>query len=137
MTVTFYNYNDKFNILNKELNDGTNLEILFKDVTDVIYPTLTLNFTGAFNFNYCYIPNLKRYYFINKIDIVRNNIIKIELKLDVLMSYKTQILNSKANITETDNKLYANSYSSNNENIVTKYDLLNPFTKDTDIIVTA
>lgn len=136
MIVTFYNYSDKFNNLNKELNNATDKEILLKDVTDVINPIITLNFDSTFDFNYCYIPKLKRYYFINSITIIRNNVIKLELKIDVLMSYKQQILNSKANILETDNKLYANSYNSNNENIVTKYDLLNPFNKDSDIIVT-
>lgn len=136
MLIKFYNYNDNFNNLNKELNNDTDLEVLLKDVTDIIRPTLTLNFNGTFDFNYCYIPKINRYYFIDKVNIFRNNIIKVELQLDVLVSYKNQILNAKANIVETDNKLYGNSYNSNNENIITRYDLLNPFNADSDILVT-
>lgn len=44
-------------------------------------------------YNYCYISEFGRYYFINNITSVRNGLWKIDCSVDVLMSYKTSILN--------------------------------------------
>lgn len=42
--------------------------------------------------NYVYIENFKRYYYITSMDIVRTNLWRINLRVDVLMSYKDYIL---------------------------------------------
>lgn len=42
--------------------------------------------------NYCYIDTFGRYYYISNIIVERNNIWTIDYKVDVLMTYKTQIL---------------------------------------------
>lgn len=52
--------------------------------------------------NYAYIPDFNRYYFINDIISVRNNMWRINMYVDVLMSYKKQIkkLNAFVNRNE-------------------------------------
>ena len=42
--------------------------------------------------NYVYVENFQRYYYISSVDIVRTNLWRINLKVDVLMSYKDYIL---------------------------------------------
>ena len=58
--------------------------------TILIYSDLTLEIM-----NYCYIDEFSRYYFIDKIDQVRKNLYRIHCKVDVLESYKLEILNAK------------------------------------------
>lgn len=56
----------------------------------ILIDTSTIDVSLA---NYVYIENFKRYYFITSVDIVRTNLWRINLKVDVLMSYKNEILN--------------------------------------------
>lgn len=46
--------------------------------------------------NYVYIPDFNRYYFINDITSVRQNLWRLTLHVDVLMSYKNEIKNTNA-----------------------------------------
>lgn len=46
--------------------------------------------------NYVYIPDFNRYYFINDITSVRQNLWRLSLHVDVLTSYKKEISNTKA-----------------------------------------
>ena len=46
--------------------------------------------------NYIYIPDFNRYYFINDITSVRQNLWRLSLHVDVLMSYKKEISNTYA-----------------------------------------
>lgn len=46
--------------------------------------------------NYVHIPDFNRYYFINDITSVRQNLWRLSLHVDVLMSYKKEIINTKA-----------------------------------------
>lgn len=55
------------------------------------------------DFNYCYIPTLKRYYYINNVILVTSRLYRLELSLDVLMSFKDSILDIKAFITRNEN----------------------------------
>lgn len=72
-------------------------DCIIKDSTSIFYPTIKLN-KGAENssaptFNYCYISDFGRYYFIT--DWSWDNGIWIaSLKVDVLATYKTDIGNS-------------------------------------------
>ena len=56
----------------------------------LIYSDLSLEIM-----NYCYIDEFNRYYFIDKIEQVRKNLYRIHCKVDVLESYKLEILNAK------------------------------------------
>ena len=51
------------------------------------------------NFNYVFIPSLKRYYYVDSIEIISADITRLHLKEDVLMSWKTLILNQSALVT--------------------------------------
>lgn len=45
-----------------------------------------------FDYNYAYIPDFKRYYFITDINSFRTNLWRIDMKVDVLKTYESDIL---------------------------------------------
>ena len=52
--------------------------------------------------NYVYIPDFNRHYFVNDITIVRNNLYRLSLHVDVLMSYKNEISNVNALVSRNE-----------------------------------
>lgn len=60
--------------------------------------------------NYVYIPSLKRYYFVDDLFFDSNTTTVLKLKVDVLMSHKSEILNTEQIITRQENNynLYLN-----------------------------
>ena len=61
-------------------------------------------YNHVLNANYCYIPDFNRYYFINDIISVRNNLWRIALSVDLYMSYKHEIRDLKALVTRNEYK---------------------------------
>lgn len=112
MDVNFYLYTGRLNELNKILPICTTINCVLKQKSNTINFDLILNKKiDNFNYNYCYIPKLNKYYFINNLSIVNNSVILLSLKIDVLMSYKNILLETKARVKECDNNY--------NENFVT------------------
>lgn len=91
------------NSINKLLEAGLEVEVKLKDNTSISTPSILLYLenTQINNYNFCYIPTFKRYYFIDNISIQRQNLFVLDLKVDVLESYKEDILKSKAYITQS------------------------------------
>lgn len=99
MALILYEVTDSDNVVNKTLNDGMSIEIKLKRDIDQIYPSLIIRENESLPltaFNYCYIEELKRYYFINSIKQLRAGLFELSLSVDVLMTYKDSILNSEA-----------------------------------------
>ena len=90
---------DKTNYLNQV---GT-LVGIFKEETSVMNPEIIIEY-GVIDFNYIYIPVLNRYYYINEIISVRNNLWRVRLNCDVLMSFKTEILNLECYVSRNEYK---------------------------------
>ena len=67
----------------------------FRDEVSVTEPLITIQYDKPIDFNYIYIPILKRYYFVNDYTFTSNKIYEVLLSVDVLMSYKDAILNCK------------------------------------------
>ena len=59
--------------------------------TSIISPEFEFIYNKVPDFNYVYIPNFSRYYFIDNIVSLRNNVWTLSLSVDVLMSFKEQI----------------------------------------------
>lgn len=61
---------------------------------EVTVPVFRLSYNSSFkSINYCYVPELGRYYFINKIVLESGNAMIISCDCDVLMSFRDDILN--------------------------------------------
>ena len=65
---------------------------IFRDSFSITEPAFELEYNQVPNFNYVYITQLNRYYYVNDITSVANNLWLINLNIDVLMTYKTEIL---------------------------------------------
>lgn len=92
MNIIFYNYNGYSNKLNKTLTGGDTLSGDFNINYDTSDTVIKLRISNDFNYNYCYIPSLERYYFVTVKEIYRNGIVLLSLHIDVLQTYKEKIL---------------------------------------------
>lgn len=92
MNVTFYVNTSETNKIDKNLTNAYTLEGTLRENCDVINPSIMVQSSSTITeYNYVYIPEFNRYYFINSVESVRMNLWRITLKVDVLMSFKDYI----------------------------------------------
>ena len=102
MTVTLYkNTSDKRN-LNKVITEIKSVSATAKGEINIISPTLILECFST-DFNYCYISDFNRYYFVKSITLLTGQRVQIDLTVDVLMSYKEEIKNLTVNVLRYEN----------------------------------
>ena len=65
----------------------------FKGTVNIEKPVIGFNITGLFDYNYAYIQELNRYYFIDTFDVEREGLVTLYLSEDYLMSHKVDIGN--------------------------------------------
>ena len=127
MTITFYNMTDDKNKLNKSLVNGYVLQnIYFKKSMNENTPYLILQGVDLNNYNYCFISELNKYYFVDSITIENNSNIRVDLKIDVLMTYKTIIEKSHLNIVECEKDFVNNQKADSIKNdllVLSKIDI--------------
>ena len=118
ITVTLYNYNGNRNTVNKQLDVSIDFIGEIFEESNVLYPVLTIRLSDIdsvdIDFNYCYIPSLERYYFIDSITLLSRDKATLKLSVDVLKSYERKILRASATVKQTDKP---DKYSSNRETI--------------------
>ena len=96
--IEFYQVRESYNTIGKTNNKAAliTMNVPLKKDTDILKPELLLYATESLEvMNYCYISDFTRFYFIEDMDQVRESLYRIKCKVDVLESYKLQILNSK------------------------------------------
>ena len=105
MTVIFFKYNDIKNKINKTLENGLTVnDVVIQndfDITD--FELLIKNSDFNSEYNYCYIQDLGRYYFIESVEKMNGTIYRIRVSVDVLKSFSMQIENINAVITKSEN----------------------------------
>lgn len=109
MNIYFYSTKSENNRLEKVLENKTLLSGTMKNDIDLINPVLQVC-TNLMQFNYCYIPSLSRYYFIDKVEITRTHLYTLYLKIDVLQTYKEQIKNLKVVLSGSKSNPYYKNY---------------------------
>lgn len=101
MQIKLYNTSSEKNRLSKVLTGEVNITGYLGEESDVLNPTITVGYnTSLLSKNYCYIADFGRYYFITGFAIVNQEIV-LFLHVDVLMTYKDDIKNSKARIVRS------------------------------------
>ena len=90
--VNLYNFAKKINSTARPTGNGTHTPCVLKDSRSVSAPVILIDFNTdtAPSYNYCYIPSLSRYYFINDWRYVRG-LWEASLTVDVLRSFKAAI----------------------------------------------
>ena len=140
MTIDFYKVNDVKNKINKTLSvPYTISNVFFKSGNvDIVNPFLRLS-RDITQYNYCFIRELNRFYFIDDVVIENNGIKNYKLTIDVLMSYKNEIMNNKTHIVESENVLNVDNieYSEKNNEIIKTFNFSeNPFENNkTDVLI--
>lgn len=116
--INLYKVQDENNVVYKTLNNSLSLTNCFiRENTSVIAPSITIETSmNISDYNYCYISEFKRYYYIKNISSVRKNLWQVDLKCDVLMSYKSSF--NKFDIIGGRTQESINRYLNDNENKV-------------------
>lgn len=93
MDIFFYTSSAEPNSFPKVLGSAIRYQGELRDECDILNPVLTIEgLNPDTTFNYCYIPDFKRYYFITESSVVRTGLIEFNLHVDVLQSWSEQIL---------------------------------------------
>lgn len=91
----FYNVSDP-RCINKTLIEGSTFEGQARDQISIMNPVVLFDTEDIIKYNYAYIPEFERYYSIDNIVAYRNNLYEVTMTVDVLMSFRRDILNCVA-----------------------------------------
>ena len=117
MEITLYLNSSEKNKIGKTITVGDVLEGSIKEPSSIINPVILIEYNNPTAFNYVYIDAFGRYYFVNDVVVVRNNLLRVSLTVDVLESFAAAILSQYVIIDKntTDYDLYLPD-----ENLLTK-----------------
>ena len=110
MTINFYINTSEKEKFDKSLTNEKSLTGFLKQATSVINPVITVEIENPSQYNYCHIPKFHRYYFINDMINVKNNLWEIHMHVDTLSSFKSQIRANKAIIEKSEQTASSNEY---------------------------
>lgn len=91
--ANFYKYSKQIDSTERPTGSGTEFDIVLKGAVSITAPVIELD-SAALDYNYCYIPAFGRYYFVQSTTIITADIIEYSLSVDVLATWKTEILDS-------------------------------------------
>lgn len=114
MQIELYNYNGNVDTVNKTLPTGNVINGAMWDGFNICKPVVTVKSPTMITANYCKIEKLNRFYFIDRIVYRSCDKWELQLRVDVLKTYATQILQAIATVTVRDNP---NKYVSNRNNV--------------------
>ena len=133
MNIKFYTNLSEKNAINKNitlLNDFTGT---LREESSIIDPVITIeSLSNLVSCNYAYIPDFGRYYFVDNIKCLRNNYYQVSMHVDVLMTYKAQILANNAiidrNETQYDLKINDGLFVTQQNPRIAQFEFPNGFT---------
>ena len=108
MNILLYKTTNANNDLNKTISDKVELVGALRDASSVIAPSILIQ-SNPIGYNYAYIPEFGRYYYIKNITAFRKGAYIVDLKCDVLMSFREEILHMSGIVSRlTNGDEYAN-----------------------------
>ena len=98
------NNSENINI-NKDISNILTLSGTLKNQTSIINPSIIIeaDLTNITSCNYLTIPSFNRSYFITNIESLRNNLVEISAHVDVISSFKNEILANTAIVKRQEN----------------------------------
>ena len=109
MNIIFYNNNSENNRLIKTITQISTGAGVLREPCNLTDPSVLTAIDDVSNINYAYIADFGRYYFIRKITVDRENLYRLDMHVDVLMSNKTALLDCKG-VINSSTKINANNY---------------------------
>lgn len=140
MIIKLYENTSSDNTMNKILLHELVIEnVKIRSDFELMNPYFLLSGDESIkDFNYLHLVDLDRYYFINSIESVRFNLFKLSCSVDLLETYKSDILESNASyLRKLGDGDYVDSISDLSvESVKTKYtsDVVFPDIKETLMI---
>lgn len=106
MTIELYNNSSENIALNKYLELLTSVEGYLRDESSIIDPIIEVEDIDnqISRLNYAHIEYFGRYYFIDNIESVRTGVWRLYMHVDVLQTYREQILENTAIIGRNENE---------------------------------
>ena len=122
MNISFYTYTNEKNAINKTLTQLASLTGDLRSECDILKPVIIIEIDGSDltqteilkSANYAYIQDFGRYYFITGIKGIGKNLVEISLAVDVLYSWKNEILAQSCIIARQEKSNYACLHLSDN-----------------------
>lgn len=115
MNLEIYKNVSDNNVINKNIGEKLyDLQVDLHDDCSLSNPSFILKYTNVNEImsvqraNYCYFHNTGRYYYINDYVMMSGGRIRIDCKVDVLMSFKDYFVNKNFLITRTSQYNYRN-----------------------------
>lgn len=109
--IDLMNNQEELNKISKNPTTVMTLTGTLREETDIVDPQINIEYSGTLtNVNYMYIAEFSRYYFITKIESVRNGLWRVYGHCDVLKTYSEAILGTPCVVarSETRFNLYLN-----------------------------
>lgn len=114
-TISLFKTASENNRVVKVLTDEKQLSGELRNQTSVLNPTIRIESSDNISgYNYCYISEFGRYYYITDIVSVRTNCWVVSLRCDVLMSYKDEIKSMNVILNNTQETGLSNYMASPN-----------------------
>lgn len=109
VTVKTFVFDGNPSTVNKTLTEQETVTGLLNASFDILNPVLRFKTRTPVSFNYCYVNELQRYYFVK--DVAQDgDMCTVRLSVDVLFTYKDKILQATGTMVNGEN---SNRYSSN------------------------
>ena len=103
MTISLYRNDSPANFVTKNITLIESISGTLRKPASVTDPVITIGRSSPVGFNYLYIPEFNRYYFLKSSVSVSNGLVCIEGHVDVLMSFADRIRAANAIIFRQEN----------------------------------
>lgn len=103
MNITLYNFAKERNSLDLP-SGGTVRSCVLKEQSSITSPVVDMSGVDGL-YNYAYIPSFDRYYYVTDIVKVTNDITRYSLAVDVLATYRSEILASSQYVLRSTNNV--------------------------------
>lgn len=104
-----YNSSDN-RCINKNIIDGEVISGTLRTSTSIISPVITFESNSPLRYNYAYIAEFRRYYYIKNVTSARNNLWEVQFEIDPLMSFKADIFALKVVVDKQSNESNGDEY---------------------------
>lgn len=137
-TLDLYKNKSDNNVLHKVLTCKYTIKGVSRADFDILTPSIIVTSAKANDYNYCYIQELHRYYYITHCVVNTDKTITLSFKVDVLMTYADDILASRGLITkQADYNPYYGDFDVEAQTEQRKIEFENAFTEEGQYILVA
>lgn len=104
MTINLYSISEDPLTMPKTLPEPTVMTGTIRDnQVDVMHPTILMSGAPSQTYNYAYLPDFGRYYFVDPPITDRTGLIRLQLHVDVLQSFYDDIMSAAVIVDRTQN----------------------------------